>query len=292
MNAPGIDPVFLLALPFFGLTMLLEWLALRKRRHLKGYTARDSFGSLGMGVGFLVIDVGWKGVMIAFFAWLYQFRLFDLEAVWWTWLLLVVLDDFCMYWSHRLGHEVRLLWCAHHNHHSSEHYNLSTALRQSWTEELYKPLVWAALPLLGFPVEMILVQMALNLLYQYWLHTELIGKLGWFGLVFNTPSHHRVHHGRNARYLDRNYGGIFIVWDRLFGTFQAEDEPVDYGVTVPVRTFNPARIAVAEFAAMGRDLRAARTWRGRLGAIFARPGWREDGRHRTAEIMRAEAAAR
>ena len=294
-----IDPVILVAIPFFALTMLLEALGLWRERRVaaelhtaaempRGYTLSDSAGSLSMGVGYLVLNLGWKVVTVAFFAWLYQFRLFDLEAVWWTWVLLVFAEDLCMYWSHRWGHEVRLLWCAHHNHHSSEHYNLSTALRQSWTEQLYRPLIWGVLPLLGFPVEMVLVQMALNLLYQYWLHTELIGKLGWFGLVFNTPSHHRVHHGRNPQYMDRNYGGIFILWDRLFGTFEAEGEAVDYGVTVPIHSDNPLRIAFAEFATWWADLRAAQTLRGRLGVTFGPPGWSESGAHKTARVARAE----
>lgn len=287
-----LDPVFLLALPAFGLTMGLEWAMLRRHPEgRKGYTLPDTLGSLGMGVGFLAVDAVWKVVTIGFFAFLYQHRLFDLPATVWTWLLLVPLDDLCMYWSHRLGHEVRLFWCAHHNHHSSERYNLSTALRQSWFEDLYRPLVWAPLPLLGFPVELIVLQGALNLLYQYWLHTELIGDMGRFGLVFNTPAFHRVHHGRNPRYLDRNYAGIFIVWDRLFGTFEPETEPSDYGVTTPLTTHNPLRIAVAELQALGRDLRGARSLRGALGYVFARPGWREDGQHRTSVVVRAEALA-
>ena len=283
-----IDPIILLAFPAFGLTMLLEWLLLRKHPEHKGYALGDSFGSLSMGNGFVLLDMGWKLVIVGFFAWLYQFRLFDLEPVWWTWLLLLFLDDFCMYWCHRMGHEVRLMWCGHHNHHSSEHYNLSTALRQSWTEQLVHPLFWAPLPLLGFPVEMIIIQMALNLLYQYWLHTELIGDMGRFGWLFNTPAYHRVHHGRNAQYLDRNYAGIFILWDRIFGTFEPECEAADYGVTTPIDSHNPFYIAFVEYGAWLRDVRSARSLRGVLGYTFARPGWREDGNHRTAPVMRAE----
>ena len=285
------ETVLLLAIPAFVLTMLLEWLALRRRPEHKGYTLSDSFGSLSMGVGFLVLDAGWRILGLGFLAWVWQFRAFDIEPVWWSWLLLIVLDDLCMYWAHRLGHEVRLFWCAHHNHHSSEHYNLSTALRQSWTEHLYKPLLWAPLALLGFPVEMMVLAMAFNLLYQYWLHTELLGDLGPLGWLLNSPSFHRVHHGRNPQYLDRNYAGIFILWDRIFGTFEPEREPVDYGVTVPVESDNPFVIATAEFRALGRDLRAARSLRGVLGHLFAQPGWAEDGDHKTARVARAEAEA-
>lgn len=292
MTLPAfIDPVYLVALPIFGVTMLLEWWLLGGRSDLKGYTLWDSFGSLSLGVGYLVLNAGWKLVMVGLFLWLYQFRLFDLPTSLGTFALLVFAEDLCMYWYHRAGHEVRLLWCAHHNHHSSEHYNLSTALRQSWTEQFYKPLVYAVLPLLGFPVELIILQMALNLMYQYWVHTELIGTLGWFGWVFNTPSHHRVHHGRNTAYLDKNYGGIFILWDRLFGTFQAETEPVDYGVKSPVGSDNPFRIAFSEYANLWRDARSAQTWRGTLGYVFAPPGWREDGNHQTAAALQRQQQA-
>ena len=286
-----IDPVYLLALPVFSLTMLLEAWLLGGRSDLRGYTLSDTFGSLGMGTGYLVLNAAWKLVVLSLFVWLYQFRVFELEATVGTFVLLVLAEDLCMYWTHRLSHEIRVFWCAHHNHHSSEHYNLSTALRQSWTEQLFKPVLYMALPLLGFPVELIILQMALNLMYQYWVHTELIGTLGWFGWVFNTPSHHRVHHGRNVAYLDKNYGGIFILWDRLFGTFQAETEPVDYGVKSPVGSDNPFRIAFSEYANLWRDVRGAETWRGVFGYLFAPPGWREDGNHQTASALQGQQEA-
>ncbi len=285
----AVNPVIFAAIPAFVLTMGIEALLLRRRPELRGYTLRDSAGSLAMGLGYLALNAGWKIVVLGVFAWLYQFRLFDIHPGPLAWLALLVVEDLCMYWSHRTAHEVRLLWCAHHHHHSSTHYNLSTALRQSWTEQLVTPVFWAILPLLGFPVEMIVVQMALNLLYQYWLHTELIGDMGRFGWVFNTPAFHRVHHGRNPEYLDRNYGGIFIVWDRLFGTFEPERAPVDYGVTVPVESDNPLRIFAFEYAALGRDLRQVRSLRGALGVVFGPPGWREDGHHQTAAVVRAAA---
>jgi sterol desaturase/sphingolipid hydroxylase (fatty acid hydroxylase superfamily) len=281
------DLILLAAIPAFGLSMALEAWKLRGGDHgHKGYTPADSFGSLSLGIGYLGIAAVYKVVFVGAMLWLYQFRLFDIEVGLLSWLALVVLDDLCMYASHRAGHEVRILWCAHHQHHSSDHYNLSTALRQSWTEHLTAPLFWAILPLIGFPVEMILVQMALNLLYQYWLHTELIGDMGRFGWVFNTPAFHRVHHGRNPQYLDRNYGGIFIVWDRLFGTFEPEGEPVDYGVTNPVGSDNPFRIAAHEYLHLWEDLRQVRSLRGALGVVFGPPGWSESGRHQTAADAR------
>ncbi len=291
-----MEPILLLAFPWFGFTMAVEaaWLwrekgvraVLGQPNPFRGYTLSDSFGSLGMGIGSVAVNAVVNIGFVAILTWLYSFRWLDIQPGIWSWLALILLDDFAMYWSHRFGHEVRLMWCGHHNHHSSSHYNLSTALRQSWFENFFHPIFWGFLPLLGFPVEMILTQMALNLLYQYWLHTELIGDMGWFGWVFNTPSFHRVHHGRNPQYMDRNYGGIFIIWDRLFGTFEPEKEVVDYGVTVPVGSDNPLRIAFAEYRAWWSDMRSVQTLRGALGVTLGPPGWREDGQHKTARIAR------
>ncbi|MGB9340475.1 MAG: sterol desaturase family protein, partial [Polyangiales bacterium] len=253
-----------------------------------GFTPKDSFASLAMGVGFLLIEIALALLPFAGLAWLYQFRLFDIPVVWWSWILLLFAEDFCYYWFHRLHHEVRTLWAAHVNHHSSTHYNLTTALRQSWTTPFTGFLFWAPLPLLGFPIEMILIQKSISLLYQYWLHTELIDRLGWFELLFNTPSHHRVHHGRNPIYLDRNHAGIFIVWDKIFGTFEPETEAVDYGLTKNIHTFNPVRIAFHEWASMLRDAWNAKSWRGRLGYFVMPPGWTEDGSGKTSTVLRRE----
>ena len=236
----------------------------------------------------MLIDTTLKLLPFAGLAWFYQFRLFDIPVVWWSWILLLFAEDFCYYWFHRLHHEVRALWAAHENHHSSTHYNLTTALRQSWTTPFTGFLFWVPLPLLGFPIEMILIQKSISLLYQYWLHTELIGRLGWFGVVFNTPSHHRVHHGRNPIYLDRNHAGIFIIWDKIFGTFEPEGEAVDYGLTKNIHTHNPVRIAFHEWAAMLGDAWKARSWRGRFGYLFMPPGWTEDGVGKTAPVLRRD----
>jgi len=283
------------AIPLFLATIGVErYLVYRRERaasadaELAGFTTKDSFASLAMGVGFLVVEIFLKLLPFAGLAWLYQFRLFDIPVVWWSWLLLLFAEDFCYYWFHRLSHEVRFLWAAHVNHHSSTHYNLTTALRQSWTTPFTGFIFWAPLPLLGFPVEMILIQKSISLLYQYWLHTELIPKLGWFEAIFNTPSHHRVHHGRNPIYLDRNHAGIFIIWDKLFGTFEPEGEAVDYGLTKNIHTYNPFRIAFHEWASMFRDAWNARTWRGRLGYLVMPPGWTEDGAGKTAPALRHE----
>ncbi|HUS23411.1 MAG TPA: sterol desaturase family protein, partial [Candidatus Binatia bacterium] len=166
---------------------------------------------------------------------------------------------------------VRLLWCTHVNHHSSERFNFAVALRQPWTEPLTAPWFWLPLPLLGFHPLMVMTQQAINLLYQFFVHTEAVRSMGPLERVLNTPSHHRVHHGSNPQYIDRNYGGIFIFWDRLFGTFEPEREPVRYGLVHNLATFHPVKIAFHEWAALWRDLRGARSWRERWRCAFAAP---------------------
>ena len=287
-------------IPFFIVSMLVEWRLLVHRQQdaaaasgVVGYTPKDTAASITMGLGMLGVNLVAKLGALALYLFLYQFRVFDIPFTWWGVVLLLVAEDFCYYWFHRSHHEVRMLWAAHVNHHSSTHYNLSTALRQSWTTPLTGPLFWVPLPLLGFSVEMIVLAQTVSLVYQYWIHTELIGSMGWFETVFNSPSHHRVHHGRNALYLDRNHGGILIIWDKLFGTFQAElaDEKVDYGLTTNIETYNPVRIAFHEWRAVFRDAAKAKTLRGKLGAFFMPPGWQDDGLGRTAKVMRDEAQA-
>ncbi len=277
--------------PFFVVLLALEAVATRARRApdgraIRGYEPRDAVASVTMGLGNVVISLGTKIVVLAAYTALYQLRVFELGSAWWVWVLAFLGDDFCYYWFHRASHEVRFLWAAHENHHSSRYYNLSTALRQSWTTPFTGPVFWAPLALLGIPPVMIFTAMAVSLVYQFWLHTELIGKLGPFEWLFNTPSHHRVHHGRNVQYLDRNHGGILIVWDRLFGTFEVEDEPVDYGLTSNIHTFHPLRIAFHEWRALGREVAGAGSLGEALGAIFAPPGWSADGSTLTAHQLR------
>ncbi len=279
------------AIPGFILTMILEALWARRAaadaRAIRGYEARDTAASLAMGVGNVLISIATKVASFAAMTWLWQHRVIDLPRAWWTWALLFFAEDFCYYWFHRASHEVRLFWAAHVNHHSSTRYNLSTALRQSWTTPFTAPLFWMVLPLLGFEPWMIFTQQAISLLYQYWLHTEAIRDLGPLEWVFNTPAHHRVHHGRNVEYLDRNHGGILIVWDRLFGTFEPERAPVDYGLVKNLESHNPVTIAFHEWIAIGRDLRTARSLREVLGYVFGPPGWRPDSTAMTSAAMRA-----
>lgn len=282
-----MNPVVIYAIPFFVLTMIGEWRVLRSRRKALGYTGKDTAASLSMGIGYLVFAAAFALLTVPLYVFLSQYAFFDLAGYWWTWPMLVVAEDFCYYWYHRCSHEIRVLWASHVNHHSSRRYNLSTALRQSWTTPATSWIFWVPLVLLGFPVEFILLQKGINLLYQYWIHTESVGKLGPLEWILNTPSHHRVHHGRNLRYLDRNYGGIFIIWDRLFGTFEPErdEEPVEYGILHNLETHNPVVIAFHEWVALARDI--ARRPRYALEYLFRRPGWQPDGTSATVPEMLA-----
>ncbi|MGZ6826506.1 MAG: sterol desaturase family protein [Mycobacteriales bacterium] len=270
------DQILLLAIPGFVLLMLLEAAVLRAGQAAEarlGYDRVDSRTSLAMGMGSLVVNGTWRLVEVLILGAAAALTPLDLGHGWVAWVVALVGIDFVYYWDHRAGHEVRVLWASHVVHHSSQRYNLSTALRQTWTGE-YTVLFFLPVALLGVPVELVLASWSLNLLYQFWIHTEAIDKLwGWFEWTFNTPSHHRVHHGSQAQYLDRNYGGVLIVWDRLFGTFEPEGERVVYGLTKNIETSNPLRVATHEYVAIWGDLKAARSWRDRAGHLLRGPGW-------------------
>jgi sterol desaturase/sphingolipid hydroxylase (fatty acid hydroxylase superfamily) len=266
------------AIPLYLVTLALEPWALarlqRAGRKVRGYERRDTAASIGLGLGSLVfvslINLG----IYAIAARLWPYRLFDLGHGFVGWAAAIVSWDLAYYWDHRLEHEMRLLWACHVSHHSSRHYNLSTALRQPWTP-FAGWVFFPGLALVGVAPWMIMVSGGLNLIYQYWIHTEAIDRMPrWFEAVFNTPSHHRVHHGANPEYLDRNYGGILIVWDRLFGTFAPERAPVEYGLTKNIETFSLWKIAFHEYAAIGRDLLHAISWRDRVAILVRGPAWR------------------
>ncbi len=276
----------LYSIPLFVILVVLEALYTARRPHLKGYATHDTAASLSMGIINVGISAGAKFLSIPVFAIAYEHRVLDvmsLGAV--AWVILLFAEDLCYYWFHRLHHEVRVLWAAHVNHHSSEHYNLSTALRQPLLTPFTGPIFWVPLALVGFPPVMILTAQAWSLLYQFWLHTEAVDKLGPLEWILNTPSHHRVHHGSNLAYLDRNHAGIFILWDRLFGTFAREDEKVTYGLTTNITTYNPLRVGFHELGAIAHDVRRAPTLRARLGYLFHAPGWSHDGSTQTARKL-------
>ncbi|GAA3272114.1 sterol desaturase family protein [Dactylosporangium vinaceum] len=269
-------PAVLYAVPAFLLLIIIEAVSYRflPDDEERGYEVRDTATSLSMGLGSQIIGVPWKLVVAVAFAGLYVLTPLKLEASSpWTWVIVFFADDFAYYWFHRLHHEVRMFWAGHVVHHSSVFFNLSTALRQSWTPMTSTPF-WLFLPLLGIPPWMVFLQQSISLAYQFFLHSERVDRL-WAPIewVFNTPSHHRVHHGANQEYLDRNYGGILIVWDRLFRTFEPERAPVRYGLTKNIGTYNPLRVATHEYTAIWRDFRAATSWRDRLRYVFGRPGW-------------------
>ncbi|GAA4977376.1 sterol desaturase family protein [Yinghuangia aomiensis] len=281
------------AIPAFVLLLAVEILAYRfaPDDEQRGYTAKDTATSLSMGLGSIAANLGW-GVLAAL-AWVggYHLTPLDVPGTWWGWALAVLAVDFFYYWEHRAMHEIRLLWASHVVHHSSRHYNLSTALRQSWTGA-HHLVFMLPVALLGFSPAMVFTAYSVNLLYQFWIHTERIHTLGKpIEYVFNTPSHHRVHHGSNRQYLDRNYGGILIVWDRLFRSFEPEGERVDYGLTKNIATYNPLRVAFHEYRAIGHDVRHATGWRERFGRVFRGPGWSPAPTTATAPAATAEAAA-
>jgi len=275
------DLILLFAIPWFFAMMALELAVMRagvmQERRLRGevvgYERVDSRTSLAMGVGSLVVNSFWRVVEIAVMGAVAALSPLDLGHGWVAWVVAILGIDFMYYWDHRAGHEIRLLWASHVVHHSSQRYNLSTALRQTWTGE-YTFLFFLPVVAVGVPVEIALAAWSVNLLYQFWIHTEAIDRMwGWFEWVFNTPSHHRVHHGSQSQYLDRNYGGILIVWDRLFRTFEPERERVVYGLTKNITTHNPFRVATHELVAWWRDVRSASSWRDRAGYTFRNPGW-------------------
>jgi sterol desaturase/sphingolipid hydroxylase (fatty acid hydroxylase superfamily) len=278
------------AVPLFFVSMWLEH-ALLVRQQRDTYERRDLLMSLGLGVGNVLMSTLVKGGVLAVGYVLYAHRMFDLGQGPLAWLLLFFAEDLCYYAFHRTSHEVRLFWAAHENHHSSQRYHLGTALRQSWTTPFTGFWFWLPLPLLGFHPLMVMTQQAISLIYQFFIHTELVHKLGPLEWFFNTPSHHRVHHASNARYLDRNHAGILIIWDRLFGSFALEDErePPRYGLTKNLERPGLVYAALHEWAALFRDARRARKLRDKLGYVLGPPGWSPDGSTLTARQLRAAA---
>ncbi|MFD7127227.1 MULTISPECIES: sterol desaturase family protein [Streptomyces] len=272
---PNLPDVVLWSIPAFVLLTVIEMVSYRLHpdEDAAGYETKDAATSLTMGIGSLGFDLLWKIPILAIYMGVYELTPLRVPVLWWTVLLMLLAQDFFYYWSHRGHHVIRILWACHVVHHSSEKFNLTTALRQPWTSATVWPFY---LPLIAcgvHPAALAFCQSA-NLVYQFWVHTERVGKLPRpFEYVLNTPSHHRVHHASQGGYLDRNYGGILIVWDRMFGSFAAEVERPVYGLTKNITTYNPLRVATHEYAAIARDIRAADTWSDRAGRVFRGPGW-------------------
>ncbi|MCU0071024.1 sterol desaturase family protein [Pseudomonas koreensis] len=267
----------LYAVPFFFVLIAAELIADRWRR-VSNYRLADAVNSISTGVLSTTTGLLTKGVGLVTYAFaLEHLALVRLPAdSVWVWVFAFVFYDFCYYWLHRMGHERNILWAAHSVHHQSEDYNLSTALRQTSTGFLLGWIFYLPMAVLGVPLLVFVSVAALNLLYQFWVHTRHIPKLGWFEWCFVTPSNHRAHHAQNALYMDRNYGGVFIIWDRLFGSFQEEDdnEPVIFGVTTPLASWNPLWANLQFYAQLWDDARRAeRTW-DKIRIWFMRTGWR------------------
>lgn len=281
------DKLLYFALPVFFVSMLAEYYIAKEK-----YKGKDTVVSLLMMVFSAIVEFIPK--VLAFIAFFYLYELSLLKEVvgrqWWAWILLLFADDFSYYWFHRLNHEVRLFWAGHVPHHSSVYMNLGTALRQGVGERIHKFFFWMWIPLLGFDPLMMFTMMGISLIYQFWVHTELVDKLPKpIEFVFNTPSHHRVHHASNIRYLDCNHAGILIIWDRLFGTFSEEltevEKPV-YGLTVNIETYNPMKVATHEYSAIWQDVKRAKKWKDKLNYIFNSPGWTHDGEDKRAKTLR------
>ncbi|WP_202526347.1 sterol desaturase family protein [Sneathiella litorea] len=283
------DPVTF-AIPAFVLLILIEAVIGRYAPKKSNYEMRDSAASLLMGLGNFAIGLINFGIVGGVSLWVYQYRLFDIGYTWWAFVLILFAEDFVYYWFHRLSHEHRIWWAAHINHHSSQYYNLTTALRQTWTGAFIGTWIpWLLLSFIGFPLALILFQKGVSLVYQFWIHTEAIDRM-WKPVeaVMNTPSHHRVHHATNPRYLDANYAGIFIIWDKLFGTFVPEDkaEPCRYGIVKQIASFNPLIIAFHEWAGIFTDLFHAKSFKAAFMYIFGPPGWSEDGSRLTSRMIK------
>lgn len=283
--------LYLYALPVFMLAIVIE--ALYYRFVLdRPYQWAVTGANFVVAVGRLLTDLATKGLVLVVYFAAYALRPFDIPMDRWeSWVALFLVVEIAYYWLHRYSHEIRWMWAQHSVHHSARQITLSVAYRLGWTQFVAGPwLFLVPVCWLGFDPRAVLLMYAASLLYQFWLHTEAVGRLGWLEWIFNTPSHHRVHHAVEPEYLDRNYGGVLIVWDRLFGTFAEErDGPRTYGLVRQIDTLNPVKIAFAEWAAMLADLRRASTPAEALGYMFRAPGWRPDGTGLTTRAIRAAA---
>lgn len=271
----NLNPI-VLSIPIFFLLIGIE-LAVERFSHRKLYRLPDAISNLSCGITSQLSGLFLKILAIGVYEILYSnFAFFELQKGWLYWVALFLLVDFAYYWAHRMSHEINLFWGGHVVHHQSEDYNLSVALRQSsfqvvWTFAFNLPLA-----LIGFETLDFALVSALNTLYQFWIHTETINKLGFLEYFLNTPSHHRVHHGRDPKYIDKNHAGSLIIWDKMFGTFQAEEEKPTYGITKPINSWNAVWANVSHYAEMGKDLKRIDKWSDKVKYLFKKPGWLPD----------------
>ena len=286
---PQFPDLLLHAVPGFILLIIAEVLfAVKTQKEL--YEIKDAATSIALGLGNLFFTgLLTKSIILVVFLFAYKYRLFTISYTdWWAWVLCFFADDFSYYWFHRVSHSVRWFWASHAVHHTSEHYNLAAALRQTWTGNITCAfLFWLWMPFAGFEPGMIMLMQSVSLLYQFWIHTETIQVMPkWYEAFFNTPSHHRVHHGSDLLYLDKNHAGTLIIWDRLFGTFQQEQFKPKYGLTKNVHTFNPVRVAFHEWINIYHDLKKTHHLKHILHYLFNAPGWSHDGSSKTTRELR------
>ncbi|CAN5402156.1 sterol desaturase family protein [soil metagenome] len=267
----------LLAIPFFFLLMGLEMLVgyLKKK---KWYRFNDAVTNLNIGIGQQAFSLLSKALLLGAYIYIQEhWAFFYIAPAVWSFFACLILFDFFFYWAHRWSHEINFFWGAHVVHHSSEEYNLSVALRQSWFHNIIAFVIFLPIPFLGFDPKVFFAAAAVQTLYQFWIHTKAIHQFPkWMEYIFNTPSHHRVHHGINPKYIDKNHAGMFIIWDRMFGTFQAEEEEPTYGITTQLKSWNPAWANFHYYMEMWQSAKRMSSWKDKLRVIFARPGWLPD----------------
>lgn len=262
-----------LSIPVFFILIAIE-LAYSYFNRLNYYRLNDSIANLSQGIGQQITGIFMKTALFFGYKYIYEhWRLFDLPSTVLVWTLLFLGVDFFYYWFHRMSHQVNALWAAHIVHHQSEEYNLTVALRQSWFQGWFSWIFYLPLAFLGFDPIMFLTISAFNTLYQFWIHTRAIGNMGWLEYIINTPSHHRVHHGSNPKYIDKNHAGTLIIWDRMFGTFQKEEEPVYYGITKPLASWNPVWANFHYWFDLAALSAKARNRKDRIMLFFKAPGW-------------------
>ncbi len=242
-------------------------------------TKRQRYGETATNIGIFIVNTAlertlYGSLFVILLYFVEPFRAWVMPHTWWSMVLAIIAADFSYYWMHRIEHEVRILWAYHSVHHSSSEYNLTTAMRLAWVEGLFEWVFFVPMILIGFDVVQTTLALLTVVIYQTWIHTQKIGKLGWLDTVFNTPSVHRVHHGSNAQYIDKNYGGILIIWDRLFGTYEAENEKVVFGITEPPHSINPIKVNFFEFGRILKDAWQAKSLGHAFGFIFKGPGWK------------------
>ncbi|MBV8464447.1 MAG: sterol desaturase family protein [Burkholderiales bacterium] len=269
--------IIVFAIPVFALLIAGEFVyGCYKQRNT--YRLNDALSSLNQGLLSQMVAVCTQFFQIGLYAGLYELVALYPRAAFWDswygWLIAIVLFDFCDYWLHRMGHESAIFWAAHVVHHQSQEFNFSTALRQESTVALLGWVFYAPMAIVGVPPEEFAIAGLVVLLYQFWIHTEHVGKLGWFDRVFSSPSNHRVHHAVNDQYIDRNYGGMLVIWDRMFGTFAEEKEPCVYGTRVQLDSWNPGWAVAHTYASLFHDVWHARSWLDKFRILFKPPGWR------------------